>query len=54
MKKIKVNYTIRPATERALREHAKRVDLSMSHIVDIAIELYLHEYESLAFMKGRK
>jgi len=53
MKKVTVNYTIRPATEKALREHSKKVDLSMSHIVDMAIELYIREYKKLEFMKGR-
>ena len=52
-KKVLVHYTIRPLTIKALREHSKKVDLSMSHIVDMAIELYIREYIKIDFVKGR-
>ncbi len=52
-KKTRTTFTIRPATEKALRDHAEKTDLTMSHIVDMAIELYIQEYKKLEFMKGR-
>lgn len=50
MKKVKTTYTIRPKTEKLLREYAKETELTMSHIVDIAIEHYIKmntEYPSI-------
>lgn len=44
-KKVLGQYTLRPETVKALREHAEKTGHTMSLIVDLAVEAYIRDYK---------